>query len=415
MITITLDENYTAIANFQAIVCYQIARVSNPPEGGDVDIDASTPENCPSGPGWTPGSPVILIVSENVNYEFVDWTDSDGIYTGNTNNPLIIGNGELTNDRTLTANFNFNPPCYDITVQVLPMNEGTVIFNPARGDDCTNGWIPGNVQITAVPDEPAAYEFDSWGGDAASNGTNNPGILSVDGNKSIIANFNQIAQLADLYIQKSDSIDPATIGQPFTYTLIVGNNGPDAATDVQVIDNLPLTLSPISVTSSQGTCAIGGNLVACSIGILPSAISQTIDIAVVPNVIGNITNTAVVSNNAPNEIDNNPINNSTIETTQIQDQAISGLTATNDSPTTLGLTTTLTATITAGTNVSYTWNFGDGSNGSGPTTSHTYAAPGLYTVTVTATNAVSSQVTTITVSVEENEFTIFMPAVLNKP
>src|SRR4029079_924056 len=48
----------------------------------------------------------------------------------------------------------------------------------------------------------------------------------------------------------------------------------------------------------------------------------------------------------------------------VQDVPIAGLTATNNSPTTLGNQTTLQAHITAGTNVTYVWDFGDDSSGS---------------------------------------------------
>src|SRR5262249_15199141 len=39
----------------------------------------------------------------------------------------------------------------------------------------------------------------------------------------------------------------------------------------------------------------------------------------------------------------------------------------------------------AGGALSYGWNFGDGSHGNGVAVSHTYAAPGSYTLTLTAT------------------------------
>jgi PKD repeat protein len=68
------------------------------------------------------------------------------------------------------------------------------------------------------------------------------------------------------------------------------------------------------------------------------------------------------------------------------DVPVSGLTATNDSPTKLGNSTTLTATVTGGTNISYNWDFGDSTGGTGKFTGHTYSNPGYYTAKVFATN-----------------------------
>lgn len=81
--------------------------------------------------------------------------------------------------------------------------------------------------------------------------------------------------------------------------------------------------------------------------------------------------------------------------------AISGLTADNDGPTTLGSATQLTATITNGSDVTYEWDFGDGNNGSGSTVSHQYAASGTYTAEVTATNSVNQETATTIVHVDE--------------
>ncbi len=63
------------------------------------------------------------------------------------------------------------------------------------------------------------------------------------------------------------------------------------------------------------------------------------------------------------------------------------LLSSNPSITTFGNTTSFNATITAGTNVFYSWNFGDNTSGYGAAPNHTYAQPGTYTATITATNS----------------------------
>jgi PKD repeat protein len=78
---------------------------------------------------------------------------------------------------------------------------------------------------------------------------------------------------------------------------------------------------------------------------------------------------------------------------------ITGLTATNNSPTVLGATTYLTATISGGSNVSYEWAFGDGNGDTGAEVSHQYAATGAYTAMVTATNSVGQASTSTFVQV----------------
>jgi hypothetical protein len=80
--------------------------------------------------------------------------------------------------------------------------------------------------------------------------------------------------------------------------------------------------------------------------------------------------------------------------------AITGLQVHSDSPTGLGGATTLTGTVTTGNNVRYEWAFGDGGVGVGDVVTHTYAAKGVYSVQLTASNMLGelSAATSVTVT-----------------
>ena len=93
---------------------------------------------------------------------------------------------------------------------------------------------------------------------------------------------------------------------------------------------------------------------------------------------------------------------STTATLSLALDAIEGLAATNDGPTQLGTPTGFEATLTSGTNVSYTWDYGDGQSGSGRTPSHTYAISGTFVATVTAINQLSVVTATTEVVVTDD-------------
>jgi PKD repeat protein len=112
----------------------------------------------------------------------------------------------------------------------------------------------------------------------------------------------------------------------------------------------------------------------------------------------------------------NSINTLTATTTvTVTDVAIAGLTAVTSSPTELGTATFLTATITAGTNVSYTWDLGDGTVGHGRLLSHPYSLAGTYTAVVTASNSLNTITATtpvvIAASLPAPSFTLYLPFV----
>ena len=107
----------------------------------------------------------------------------------------------------------------------------------------------------------------------------------------------------------------------------------------------------------------------------------------------------------------NSISEGDADTIATVEEAIAGLFAYNDSPTTLGSTTNFSATVTAGTNVSYAWDFGDETFGSEAVVSHTYETPGIYTATVTASNSISTEMATSQVNVIGDDYHIYLPLI----
>ncbi|MCC6208505.1 MAG: DUF11 domain-containing protein [Gammaproteobacteria bacterium] len=92
-----------------------------------------------------------------------------------------------------------------------------------------------------------------------------------------------------------DEGDTVLAGEPFTYTLTIGNSTATAR-NVRIIDTLPAGVDPISLTASTGTCAAAGGSFTCSLGDLAvgSAVA-TIDIIVNPTDKGVIVNRAVTN------------------------------------------------------------------------------------------------------------------------
>jgi PKD repeat protein len=66
-----------------------------------------------------------------------------------------------------------------------------------------------------------------------------------------------------------------------------------------------------------------------------------------------------------------------------------------------GRPTTLRATVLRGTALSLAWHFGDGETAEGAVATHTYAAPGAYTIVVTAANSLSEITATARIAVSD--------------
>lgn len=115
----------------------------------------------------------------------------------------------------------------------------------------------------------------------------------------------------ELALVKSDSVDPVPLGGNLTYTIQVTNNGPEDATGVTVIDNLPPTVTFVSASAG---CNEASGTVTCNIGNLNAGTNVSVQIDVTTTQAGTISNTASVTGN---EIDPFPDNNSDTEDTVV--------------------------------------------------------------------------------------------------
>ncbi len=127
----------------------------------------------------------------------------------------------------------------------------------------------------------------------------------------------QASNAVDLQMTKTASSSQAIAGTSLVYTLLVENlNENLEATNVTVIDNLPLEVGFVTATPSQGSC----QGIMCDLGTIPASGSATIQIVV--TVDAGLAEGTVFTNRADvylDEFDDNPGNNfDTVDVTVVE-------------------------------------------------------------------------------------------------
>ena len=117
-----------------------------------------------------PTTSVVVTATPSSGFVFTGWS---GAASG-TGNPVTI---TMDGNKTLTANF----ASVNYTLTVVAAGNGST--SPAAG---TYSYASGaQVMVTATP--ASGYVFTGWAG--AASGTSNPVTITVDGNKTLTANF----------------------------------------------------------------------------------------------------------------------------------------------------------------------------------------------------------------------------------
>jgi hypothetical protein len=99
----------------------------------------------------------------------------------------VTGTTGLTDTMTRSYYISTVMPCYTLTTSVNLSGSGTLGTNPAPNCANDNTMYTLGTVVTLTANANSGYSFASWSGDAS--GTTNPTIVTMNANRSVIANF----------------------------------------------------------------------------------------------------------------------------------------------------------------------------------------------------------------------------------
>lgn len=137
----------------------------------------------------------------------------------------------------------------------------------------------------------------------------NVGDCSSEMSDPVMVNVVPVNEATDMVISLTTPVSALTSTDPFTYTITIKNNGPATATGVNVTDELPAGVEFVQVNNPSTGSANYDNTtkgITWTAGQLAPGEEATVTFIVKPKTTGDITNTAVVTQD---QADSNPANN----------------------------------------------------------------------------------------------------------
>ncbi len=197
---------------------------------------------------------------------------------------------------------------YTVTATPVGGFTGTISLSVtgASGDTTTN-FAPTSIVITDSSAKSSTLTVTTTG--ATPPGTYVLAVTATSGNLQHQSSAQLIVSgptSANLSLTKTASPNPAITLANLTYRLIVTNNGPSPATNIALTDNLPAGVNFVSATATQGSCN-GTSNITCNLGSLARNAFAVVNIVVVPQAAGTLTNNANVTGT---ETDPDPADNS---------------------------------------------------------------------------------------------------------
>lgn len=154
----------------------------------------------------------------------------------------------------------------------------------------------------------------------------------------------EIAPAANLVLTKTHDNPPAYAGEPVNFTLVVENRGPEPATTVTLIDNVPDGANLNGLAATQGNWAIVGRTLILGAGTLEPDQSVTATVSLVFPTTGTYANAAFAS---AAEFDPDMADNASSVTVTVTDRPLADLRVSQSAtPATARLTEPVTFTVT---------------------------------------------------------------------
>lgn len=206
----------------------------------------------------------------------------------------------------------------DYTVTVTPLAAFTGNVSLSTGtlpNGVSANFVPAVLNFTDANPKTSTLTLSSTAGTPL--GTHPIGITGQSGalNHSAQVTLRTVSPASiDLAISNSASPDPGQVGTSLSFRIVVTNNGPAQATNVNLVYEFLAGVTFVSATATQGTCN-GTTTVNCSIGTLNAGASATATIVVVPTTPTVLNTSATVS---ASETDFDTTNNSGIKLTIVQ-------------------------------------------------------------------------------------------------
>ncbi len=140
--------------------------------------------------------------------------------------------------------------------------------------------------------------------------TPNNSVATEDDQSNVVL----AAAVADLRLSKTASTTAPNINQDVTFTITVNNDGPNPATNVSVLDQLPTGLTFISSSTASGVYNSATGV--WTVGGIANAGAATLQIVARVNSTGQLTNSAQISASDQSDPDSTPNNSVATEDDQ---------------------------------------------------------------------------------------------------